>query len=115
MPTRRNRLPVHHHRGDGISILVRLRRLNDTQCEGILLPLPAAAMLTHRQPCISDAAAELLLAQARQHKITSTFLTISATSAGFEILTEVINGQDETSDGLRHGLQDIHDGLPDGI
>jgi len=40
--------PIHDHRRDWLSVFVRFRRLNHPQRERILLPLPAAAVLTAR-------------------------------------------------------------------
>jgi hypothetical protein len=37
----RRGMPVHYHGGDGLAVLIRLRRFHDTQSERVFLTLPA--------------------------------------------------------------------------
>src|SRR6516162_2107938 len=62
---RSGRQPIHHHGRNRIPVLVLLRRLDQPQAEGVLLPLPATSVLAHSQPGIGDAATKLLISQAR--------------------------------------------------
>src|SRR5262249_14193120 len=67
--SRPRRQPVDHHRGDRIAVFILLRRLNRAEGEGVFLPLSAASVLTDRQPCVENVAAEFLLAQTCQYEI----------------------------------------------
>src|SRR6516225_832920 len=93
--SRSRRQPIHNHGGDLVPVFVRLRGFHKAERERVFLPLLAASVLTDRQPGIGDAAAQLLIPQARQHHVSGRFLAGSAAGAGFEGLAKVIDAQDE--------------------